>query len=59
MKLLPVSIAEPEVVERQPEALVALKAGSIHIELPGDVRISVEGSADPAAIRAVLESLRP
>jgi transposase len=58
MKLLPVSIAEHEVAERQPEELVAPKVGSIHIELAGEVRISVEGSADPAAIRAVLESLR-
>jgi transposase len=58
MKLLPVSIAEHEAVGRQPEALVAVKIGSIHIQLPGEVRISVERSADPAAIRAVLESLR-
>ena len=58
MKLLPVSIAEREAVERQPEELVASRIGSIHIELPGEVRISVEGNADPAAIRAVLESLR-
>ena len=58
MKLLPVSIAEREVVERQPEELVASRIGSIHIELPGEVRISVEGQADPATIRAVLESLR-
>jgi transposase len=58
MKLLPVSIAEREVVERPPEELGSPSCGSIHIELPGDVRISVEGHADPAAIRAVLESLR-
>jgi transposase len=57
MKLLPVSIAE-HVVERQPEEVVAPTFGSIHIELPGEVRISVEANADPAAIRAVLESLR-
>jgi transposase len=59
MKLLPVSIAEHEVVERQPAELAVPKIGSIHIELAGDVRISVEGHADPAAIRAVLEILRP
>ena len=50
MKLLPVSMAEREVV--------APSCGSIHIELPGKVRIGVEGHADPAAIRAVLEALR-
>ncbi len=58
MKLLPVSIAEREVAERLPEELVTPSRGSIHIELPGKVRISVEGHADPAAIRAVLEGLR-
>jgi transposase len=58
MKLLPVSIAEHEVVEGDPEEVIALSYGSIHIELSGEVRISVEGNADPAAIRAVLESLR-
>jgi transposase len=58
MKLLPVSIAEHEEVERQPDALVASRVSAIHIELPGDVRISVEGDADPATIRAVLEILR-
>jgi len=58
MKLLPVSIVEQEVVERRLENRVPASSGSIHIELPGEVRISVEGSADPAAIRAVLESLR-
>jgi transposase len=57
MKLLPVSIAEHEVVEGEPE-VIAPSYGSIHIELSGEVRISVEGNADPAAIRAVLESLR-
>jgi transposase len=59
MKLLPVSIAEPEAVLRQEEEVVRVSCGAIHIELPGEVRISVEGHADPAAIRVVLESLRP
>jgi transposase len=58
MKLLPVSIAEHEVVERQPNEVIPASYGSIHIEFPGEVRISVEGHADPAAIRVVLESLR-
>ena len=58
MKLLPVSIAEREVVERPPEEVVTPSCGSIHIELSGKIRISVEGRADPATIRAVLEVLR-
>lgn len=57
MKLLPVSIAAPEVVEGEPE-VIAPSYGSIHIELSCEVRISVEGNAHPAAIRTVLESLR-
>ena len=59
MKLLPVSIAESEAVQRHGEEAVQASCGAIHIELPGEVRISVEGRADPAAIRVVLESLRP
>ena len=58
MKLLPVSVAEREVVEQMPEEAATPSCGSIHIELPGEVRISVEGHADPASIRAVLEVLR-
>ena len=58
MKLLPLIVAEHEVVERPAEVLVAAKIGSIHIQLPGEILISVEGNADPVAIRAVLESLR-
>lgn len=58
MKLLPVSIEGHEVVEPPPEEVVTPSCGSIHIELRGKVRISVEGHADPAAIRAVLEVLR-
>jgi hypothetical protein len=34
-------------------------SGSIHIEFPGRAMISVERGADPALLRAVLESLRP
>jgi len=58
MKLLPVNIADREVVEQLPEDVVTPSRGSIHIELPGEIRISVEGNADPATIRAVLEALR-
>ena len=58
MKLLPVSIEERDGVEQLSEEAVTPSCGSIHIELRGKVRISVEGHADPAAIRAVLEVLR-
>jgi len=32
--------------------------GAIHIEFPGRAMISVESGADPALLRAILESLR-
>jgi transposase len=48
MKLLPVSIAECEVVGQPAKEVVTPSCGSIHIELPGEVRISVEGHADTA-----------
>ncbi len=54
MKLLPVSIEEPDVIDPPTEKVVPPSYGSIHIKLRGKVRISVEGHADPAAIRAVL-----
>jgi transposase len=59
MKLLPVSVVEE--AEAAKPALVmdgATSAGAIHVELPGEVRISFEGSVDPATVRAVLEGLR-
>ena len=58
VRLLPVSLSESEVVVPPPEERVTPSNGSIHIELRGKVRISVEGYAHPAAIRAVLEVLR-
>jgi transposase len=59
MKLLPVSVADEEgLVEPEPAAVVAAGTGAIHIELPGEARISLEGSVDPALVRAVLQSLR-
>jgi transposase len=48
----PIAVAE-RVVAAQPAA-----TGSIHIELPGRVTISVEHGADLTLLRAVLESLR-
>ncbi|MBB5058845.1 transposase [Granulicella aggregans] len=38
--------------------LLPVSSGSIHIELPGEIRISLEGCVDPAIVRAVLKSLR-
>ena len=60
MKLLPVSVADDEELPRPaPAEVVSSRLGAIHIELPGEVRISVEGSVDPAVVRVVLMSLRP
>jgi transposase len=59
MKLLPVSVVEDD--EAAKPAQVAdcpVGAGAIHIELPGDIRVSFEGPVDPAMVRAVLTSLR-
>lgn len=53
VQLLPVRVAEEQQVPRPEDP-----AGSIHIELPGSVRISLEGHVDPAMVRAVLKSLR-
>ena len=59
MKLLPVSVIEDDV-----PAIVGLvgptasSSGAIHIELPGDIRISLEGSVDRDIVSIVLKSLR-
>jgi len=59
MKLLPVSVADDEeFATPEPVEAVASRSGAIHIELPGEVRISLEGSVDAAMVRAVLRSLR-
>ena len=59
MKLLPVSVAEDEdFAKSEPLEVIPPSAGAIHIELPGEIRLSVEGSVDPAIVRAVLKSLR-
>jgi transposase len=60
MKLLPVSVADDEAPLRsEPTEVVSSSSGAIHIELPGEVRISLEGCVDPAVVRVVLMSLRP
>ena len=59
IKLLPVSVSEDDRLPKsEPVEEAAPSSGAIHIELPGEVRISVEGSVDPAVVRAVLKSLR-
>jgi transposase len=59
--LVPVTIAtEPEVpkLAETPTPVPGLpSAGSVTIEFPGRALLSIEGAADPAVIRAVLESL--
>jgi transposase len=39
-------------------SMTTSSAAALHIEFPGRAFVSVVGSADPAVIRAVLESLR-
>ena len=60
MKLLPVSVVQDQEdpPQAEPIEVVGERCGAIHIELPGEVRISVEGSVEPAVIRTVLQSLR-
>jgi transposase len=58
--LLPVTVStaseaeihEPAAEQRQPTV------GTIHIEFPGIALIRVEGGADPALLRSILECLR-
>jgi transposase len=58
-KLLPVSVTEnEEFAKPEPVEVIPPSSGAIHIELPGEVRISLEGSVDPAVVCAVLKSLR-
>jgi transposase len=58
VRLLPVTVAnQPE--QRAQEATPAESSmGAIHIEFPGRALVSVEGRADAAVVRAVLECLR-
>ena len=59
MKLLPVSVADDEELSKsEPVEVGPASSGAIHIELPGEIRISLEGSLDAAVISAVLKSLR-
>ncbi len=59
IKLLPVSVSEDEqLAMSEPVEAVPASSGAIHIELPGEVRISLEGSVDQDIVRTVLQSLR-
>jgi transposase len=59
VRLLPVTVEdEPSGVEQQENKVAAASAGTINIEFPGRALVSVEGSPDPAVVRAVIESLR-
>jgi transposase len=57
--LLPVAVSAPS--EPAPQESIAqpqAASGSIHIEFPGRVMISVESGADPILLCSILESLR-
>ncbi len=60
IQLLPVRVAEEQEASRpeEPGGTPAARSGSMHIELPGSVRIRLEGNVDAAMVRAVLKSLR-
>jgi len=59
VRLLPVTVSNQPKEERAQEATPAESSlGAIHIEFPGRALVSVEGRADTAVVRAVLESLR-
>jgi transposase len=66
VRLLPVVVhGEPAAHEEDKSAHeekaaspAASSVAAVHIEFPGHAFVSVIGSADPAVIRAVLESLR-
>ena len=62
-RLLPVTIVDEAEPGEEPaaagaSAAVAPSSGAIHIEFPGRALVSVEGGADAALVRTVLESLR-
>ncbi len=61
MKLLPVRVSEslpaPLPVERRSADLPKPQPGTIHVELR-HAQVRIEGSADPALVRVLLECLR-
>jgi transposase len=60
IQLLPVRVAEEQAASTPEDldAVPAARSGSMQIELPGSVRIRLEGNVDAAMVRAVLKSLR-
>jgi transposase len=59
-ELLPVTVADPGSVIVSEVASMPRQtppSASIHIELPGRARVSVEAGVDPELVRAVLRSL--
>lgn len=59
VRLLPVVVRdEPAHKEEPAPSPTTPSEAAVHIEFPGHAYVSVVGSADPAVIRAVLESLR-
>jgi transposase len=61
IKLLPVRVSEsksaPMVIEHHPSDFPPAQPGTIHIELR-QAQVRIEGSADPALVRVLLECLR-
>jgi transposase len=58
-RLLPVTVVDnAESGEEQNASVAARSSGAIHIEIPGQALVSVEGNADAVLVRVVLESLR-
>jgi len=61
VKLLPVRVSEsqaaPVIVEHRVADCSPSQAGTIHIELR-QAKVRIEGSADPALVRVLLECLR-
>jgi len=58
-RLLPVTVVDEAECGEEPSASACTPpSGTIHIEFPGRALVSVEGRADAALVRAVLESLR-
>jgi len=59
--LVPVTITPepeaPKLIESSMPTAAPPSAGSVTIEFPGRALLSIEGAADPAVVRAVLESL--
>lgn len=53
-----VRFAPVQLVEASGKAAVGSSAGRIEIELPGEVRIRLEGTVDEEGLRRVLRALR-